>query len=335
MGSHQSSSSIPSYIRKAHHAGSWYSDSADELDQQLSGFLADAASDEANKSLDNEGTTKQRRLRAVICPHAGYSYSGPTAAYSYRHVAQELADPLTPIRTILVLHPSHHVSMSNQCAVSGVTRLETPLGDLVVNDALRQEILATATSASLVTTMNKRVDEHEHSGEMQFPFLAKVIRDCKQNHEIDVLPVMVGQLSDAYSVTFGRLFASVVSRPSVLTVVSTDFCHWGSRFGFNPMPTTNDIPIHTFIGRMDRRGMSLIELQQPGAFAQYLTETRNTICGRNAVAVWLHAVAAANDDNNSKDLMTVSFVSYAQSLPVQNVHESSVSYAAAVAYTTT
>jgi MEMO1 family protein len=69
--------------------------------------------------------------------------------------------------------------------------------------------------------------------------------------------------------------------------------------------------------------MDLIALKQPGAFAEYLQKTKNTICGRHAIAVWLRAIA-------SQEEWTVQFVKYAQSSPVETMSDSSVSYASAV-----
>ena len=327
-----SRSSLPSYVREAHHAGSWYSSSAAELDADLSGFLAqaaDASNHETASAQCHRGagsSTDTTRLRAIICPHAGFSYSGPTAAHAYQALAKELARIDSPIRSILVLHPSHHEYLSNRCAVSGATRLATPLGDLPVDDVLRQEIID--KDKTLFSVSSKRVDELEHSGEMQYPYLVKLIQQAA-NKNIQVLPVMCGQLSTLQQEVFGRLLADVVKRPTVLTVVSSDFCHWGERFRFTPMSPLDNVPIHQFIEHMDRRGMSLIELQQPGAFAEYIKDTQNTICGRNAIAVWMRAVDASNETD-----MTVRFVKYAQSSAVQNMRESSVSYAAAVAYAT-
>ena len=89
------------YARAAHHAGSWYSDSRSELDQQLSSFLVVAK----NEASTNDG----QALRGIICPHAGYSYSGPTAAFSYHQLTHELLKEESPITQILILHPSQAV----------------------------------------------------------------------------------------------------------------------------------------------------------------------------------------------------------------------------------
>ena len=129
------------YSRRAHHAGSWYSDDESILDGTLSRYLAAASSDDAQRSTSrNTASAESSSLRAIICPHAGFSYSGTTAAYGYSHLEQELSKKDSPIRHIVVFHPSHHVYLDG-CAVSGAHTLETPLGNLPVDSELRDEIL--------------------------------------------------------------------------------------------------------------------------------------------------------------------------------------------------
>uniref|UniRef100_A0A7S3L8W0 Protein MEMO1 n=1 Tax=Amphora coffeiformis TaxID=265554 RepID=A0A7S3L8W0_9STRA len=312
------------YPRRAHHAGSWYSNEtavlSDELQHNLD-HVVDTAS----------AATSRGVLRGVICPHAGYSYSGPTAAYSYKALQAELVrrhnnnntNKNEPTTTIVVLHPSHHVYLEN-CALSGATALHTPVGDLPVDDALRQEIWQ--LDRKLFSVMTQSDDEHEHSGEMQYPYLAKIIPTGMQ---VQVLPIMCGNLSHAKEALVGQTLSNILQRPNVLTVVSTDFCHWGRRFSYQP--TDGNIPIHQFIRQMDHRGMDLIahDWQRPGAFADYLRDTRNTICGRHAIAVWLHALSTAYPPATTT-VPTIAFVKYAQSSAAKSMHDSSVSYAAAV-----
>ena len=176
--------------------------------------------------------------------------------------------------------------------------------------------------------MQKDVDEAEHSGEMQYPYIAKILNDSHKTESISVLPVMCGNLSTAKEAAYGKLLAPILARPEVLCVISTDFCHWGRRFRFQP---TNNaaMPIHEFIQQLDHRGMQHISLQEPGAFARYLQETRNTICGRHAVQVWLHGVTT--NDQDGKERLEIEFVKYAQSSPAKSMQDSSVSYASAVA----
>ena len=302
------------YIRRAKHAGSWYSSDRTELDGTLSSFLEEAASESSTEDLDTP-------LRAVICPHAGYSYSGLTAAYSYHHLRSELQKVDSPIKRILLLHPSHHVYL-NGCAVSGASRIETPLGNLQIDEELRDEILNLNPRGFSI--MEKSVDELEHSGEMQYPYIAKA---CGKKN-IKVLPIMCGNISGRQEEDYGRLLAPIVGRQDVLCVVSTDFCHWGSRFQYQPTPNTTSIEIHEHIRQLDARGIRHICLQEPRAFAKYLTETRNTICGRHAISVWLNAVHCNKPE---QEVLDIQFVKYAQSSHVRAMRESSVSYGSATA----
>lgn len=306
------------YTRRAKHAGSWYEDDPHVLTRTLQGFIDDA-------TLNVEfGSQQQNSVRALIVPHAGYSYSGPTAAYAYKVLKEYLLSSSQnnnnhPITQIIVLHPSHH-HYTQQCLVSNANVLSTPLGDLRVDPELREELL----QLEGFDCMTQSMEEDEHSGELQFPY----VKHCIGNRNITVTPVMCGSLSTAAEKAYGERLRPILLRDNVLTIVSTDFCHWGRRFRYTPLPNNNNrTPIHQFIQTLDQRGMDAIASLQPGAFAQYLKETSNTICGRHAVAVWLRAMEDAN--------CLVEFLRYAQSSAVQNVSESSVSYASAMATTTT
>ena len=322
------SSEIGYYRRCAYHSGSWYSDEPEELDATLSKFMnnVDVVAVRSGGGGGEDPTLPQPPLRGVICPHAGYSYSGPTAAYSYVHLQKEIHKPSKTVTTILVLHPSHHVYLDG-CAVSGATVLETPCGNLCVDDDVREEIL----KLGHFSVMQKTVDEREHSGEMQYPYIAKALGPQNLD-KIKVLPIMCGSISSKQEEMYGKILAPIIARPNVMCVISTDFCHWGHRFQYQPTPTgggtTSTKQIFQHIQELDHQGMSLIELQQPGAFAKYLKETRNTICGRHAIGVWLNAV---HWNSLHTEELEIEFVKYAQSSQVTSMRDSSVSYASATA----
>jgi hypothetical protein len=347
------------YVRGAYHAGSWYENDANVLTKQLETWLEQVDSDVHHQV--NNGTcpphhgrnglssVRESNLRAVICPHAGYSYSGSTAAYSYRAIAEEVGvsssssvgkedfpTRVSPIRTIVVLHPSHHVYLKSTCAISNARIIETPCGVLLVNDELRNEILKinNHTANRTFQLMTQEEDEHEHSGEMQYPYLAHIL--SKISKTITVLPIMCGSLTTQDEIEYGKLLRPILNRPEVLTVISTDFCHWGRRFQYQPTSGNSrnrqQMKIHEYIAHLDRHGMDLIASQQPGEFAEYLKTTRNTICGRHAVAVWLRAMEVTSP--NEKDDLNIQFLHYRQSSQVQSLQDSSVSYASAIVTST-
>lgn len=104
------------FSRRAHHSGSWYSSCRDELNDLLTSFLQDAQRELTKTDYKSTNEIVSATPRSVIAPHAGYSYSGKVAAYSYLAVQEAIATGM--IKTIVVLHPSHHVPLEG-CAISG------------------------------------------------------------------------------------------------------------------------------------------------------------------------------------------------------------------------
>ncbi|KAI9032304.1 cell motility mediator [Hyaloraphidium curvatum] len=317
-------------VRRASHAGSWYTRSGTKLRQELQGWL-----DQVPKEVpDKDGgllSLPSSRVRAVIAPHAGYSYSGPTAAWAYRAI-----DP-TSISRVFVLGPSHHFYLDG-CAVSACTELETPLGNLQVDRQVTDELMKTGE----FSVMSISVDEDEHSIEMHLPYVHKIMQG--KNGPYTVVPILVGAISTAKEAHYGELLSPYLADPANLFVISSDFCHWGSRFSYTARhhSSSTSTPIHKSIELLDRDGMDLIEQGDVQGFADYLKKTRNTICGRHPIGVLLNALRALDEERHGSEQagpagtgdMRTTFVRYAQSSQVLDTRDSSVSYASALTYRT-
>ncbi|CAM9112558.1 unnamed protein product [Discosporangium mesarthrocarpum] len=288
-----------SYRRRATHAGSWYTSNGSLLDNQLQGWLDAAAQDAVDES-----------ARAVIAPHAGFSYSGPTAAYAYSHMKPE------GISRVFVIGPSHHVHIKG-CAVSTASSLETPIGDLTID---QQDVTRDLLETGLFEKMSSNVDEDEHSIEMHLPYIAKVVMGAKR---FKVVTIMVGSTSPKQEERYGRLLAPYLDEPSNFFVVSSDFCHWGSRFHYQPHDPMHGA-IHQYIDWLDHQGMAYIQSQDVKGFYRYLAEHQNTICGRHPIGTLMHAIEAC------RSTFRTVWVKYAQSSEVVSTQDSSVSYASAV-----
>jgi AmmeMemoRadiSam system protein B len=288
--------SIPhTHCRLASHAGSWYSANAEELDKQLQTFL-------------DRAPLTSSAARALICPHAGYSYSGHAAAHSYKNLNPSVT------KRIFVLGPSHHV-YTTVCKLSSMREYATPLGNMRIDTAVLQELYATGH----FEWMTKEEDEDEHSIEMQLPYIQKLMKGST----FSVVPVMVGSLKSDSEQLYGSVFAKYLDDPENFFIISSDFCHWGKRFGYY-LHEPEEGPIHKFIEVLDRRGMSAIESQDLEAWYTYMKKYKNTICGRHPIGVFLQALRY----NTSKH--TLQFVHYSQSNAASSKHDSSVSYAACV-----
>ena len=140
-----------------------------------------------------------------VVPHAGYIYSGSTAAHAYAALA------LDPPARILLLGPTHRVYLEG-LALSGADGFETPLG-VVGTDP---ELVA-ALQESPSVCVRPDVHAEEHSLEVQLPFLQVVAPG------VPVVPVAVGA-ADATAVA--DVIEIALGVPGTLLVVSTDLSHY-------------------------------------------------------------------------------------------------------------
>lgn len=178
-------------------------------------------------------------------------------------------------------------------------------------------------------TMDLKNEEAEHSIEMQLPLIAKVM-ESRRADSWSLIPVLVGSLSSAKQVSYGKIFAKYLADPRNLFVISSDFCHWGHRFHFNPYDPSSNVPIHEHIENLDRQGMDAIARLEPQAFNDYLKRTQNTICGRHPICVMLQAAEHFRQMNNHWG--ELHFLHYSQSNQCRHSSDSSVSYAAAALF---
>ncbi|XP_008934948.1 PREDICTED: protein MEMO1 [Merops nubicus] len=281
---------VPTFPRLCH--------AGPQLNAQLEGWLSQVQS-------------TKRPARAIIAPHAGYTYCGSCAAHAYKQVDPNIT------RKIFILGPSHHVPLS-RCALSSVDIYRTPLYDLRIDQKIYGELWKTG----MFERMSLQTDEDEHSIEMHLPYTAKAMESHKD--EFTIIPVLVGALSESKEQEFGKLFSKYLADPSNLFVVSSDFCHWGQRFRYSYYDESQG-EIYRSIEHLDKMGMSIIEQLDPVSFSNYLKKYHNTICGRHPIGVLLNAI---NELQKNGMNMSFSFLNYAQSSQCRNWQDSSVSYAA-------
>ena len=226
-------------VRSASHAGSWYTNVSQTLTEQLTSWLA-----AASRTIE--------RAKAVICPHAGYSYSGPTAAWAYKHLNSE------GTRRVVLLGPSHHVYIEG-CALPCAATYQTPIGDIPID----QETVSALRQSRLYQELTPDAEEEEHSLEMQLPY----IRQVYAGKDITLVPIMVGQLVSSQEEAYARTLLPLFEDPQTVFVISSDFCvrdkqHWGARFRYTPYDPEKG-QIWQSIEAMDREGMRLIEQGDP------------------------------------------------------------------------
>jgi MEMO1 family protein len=275
------------------------------------------------------------------CPsrHAGYSYSGPCAAWAYK------ALDLSGIKRVFVLGPSHTYYLAGS-ALSNFAQYATPLGNLAVDQATTEELKGKGIKA-----MRRRNEEAEHSLEMHLPYLYKRMAQAfgpDASTYPPIVPVLVGD-GKAEEQHVGKMLAPYLADEGSAFVVSSDFCHWGPRFQYTKYSPDADVatltdlkkkpggggkPIHETIRVVDKLAMDAIETGSYEAFWHNLERTENTVCGRHPIAVMMAAMeelARRQEGKVGEGKLRFKFVRYERSNLVESHTESSVSYAAAYA----
>jgi AmmeMemoRadiSam system protein B len=148
-------------------------------------------------------------IRGIIAPHAGYRYSGPTAAAAYGLLRGTSYD------VVVVVAPSHHEYFDGASVYAG-DAYATPLGVVPVDRALRDRVLA--ESALLRASCEGHTGEH--AIEVQLPLLQHVLP------EFSLLPVVLGDQRSAYCYELGRVLGAALKGQNALLVASTDLSHY-------------------------------------------------------------------------------------------------------------
>ena len=145
--------------------------------------------------------------KALIVPHAGYIYSGSTAALAYAR----LATSHSAIRRVVMLGPAHRVAVRG-LALPDVEAFATPLGEVALDLPAMQAI---AQLPQVV--VSAEVHAQEHALEVQLPFLQAVLDD------FTLVPLVVG---DASAAEVAQVLDLLWGGPETLLVISSDLSHY-------------------------------------------------------------------------------------------------------------
>ena len=175
-------------------AGAFYPDSATVLDS----FISELLNDSPQRSLSP---------KVLIVPHAGYIYSGPTAATAYK-----LLEPLkNSVRRVVLLGPSHRVPFEG-LALPDCEAFATPLGNIPLDTQTMQALSRFAQIQTLDSAHTQ-----EHSLEVQCPFLQMILKNFK------LIPIVVG---DATPLAVAEVIDYLWGGPETLIIISSDLSHY-------------------------------------------------------------------------------------------------------------
>jgi MEMO1 family protein len=210
-------------VREPAVAGLFYPKEEKVLSELIDGLLAAAPAQKVPK------------LKALVCPHAGYRYSGPTAAFGYKLLMGRQYD------TVILLAPSHYASFRG-ASVSSADVFKTPLGGVPISEKakplakkapfvleapcfVQRPPWSAQSSRSAPAAGQDTPDTWEHSDEVQVPFLQKTLGPFK------LLPVVMGEVEPEQA---AAVLAPLLDEKTLL-VASSDLSH------YHPYDTAKDL----------------------------------------------------------------------------------------------
>jgi len=253
-------------MRKAVFAGSFYPKSEPALKKAIeSCFLSDFGPG----SLPSK-VRKAKPVLAVLAPHAGYQYSGPAAAWSYKAIAES---PLPDV--FIILAPNHNSGRSGICMETFLT----PFGEVRMDQEFAKELAAKGT-----VLINDEIHIPEHSIEVQLPFLQYAAGANATG--IKILPILVSSDLDLSKAALDIKETIIDLDRSVVFVVSSDFTHYGKNYQY--LPFFKDVK--ESLEELDTRAFDIIKTADYTGFEEFIDETEDTICGFYPILLFLRTV---------------------------------------------
>ncbi len=269
-------------IKEANVAGAFYPASRQELSKAIDGYLMRA-----------DPAPVDGAIFALISPHAGYDFSGSTAAFGYKLITHRL------YKTVIILGPSHHFSFDGVSVYSSGS-FRTPLGDLEVDSGFTQKLLQKDKDIFFEPAFF----EKEHSVEVQLPFLQSVLSGFK------IVPIVMGRCSfETCERLAGLLKSAIGDRRDILVVASTDLYHG---YDYREADIRDDLTI-TYFKQMDPallyRKISEGSAELCGGMPVVVSMILSGQLGHRKCLVLAHTNSAAVTGKKIKGLWTVGYSS--------------------------
>ena len=239
-----------------------------------------------------EPKSVERSIISVVCPHAGYMYSGPVAAHSYYHLAVE-----TKPRSVVVIGPNH-TGLGSPVAMMSRGAWETPLGEVEIDEGLADAIF----KASDLIDIDEWAHVREHSIEVQLPFLQYIF-----GSDVRFVPLCMRFQDLDSSMEVGRAVAEAVRGTDTVVVASTDLTHQ------EPQDSAN---------RKDRMVIDSILSMDEAALQKRVRANRISMCGYGPVSAVIIA-------SKMLDAARAELLAYHTSGDVTGEYSAVVGYAAA------
>jgi MEMO1 family protein len=238
-------------LRRPAVAGMFYEGTAEALRAQVKYCFLHRFGPGKLPTVNPEGP---RRILGLVCPHAGYVYSGAVAANAFFSLAQD-GKP----ETFVILGPNH-TGYGNPLSAMREGAWRTPLGDVRIDSEVADAIASDTT----LLDMDEVAHKHEHSIEVQLPFLQYIYGD---GFKFVPICFLMQDLESAQEI--GRALAEALVKKNAVVIASSDFTHYESQSNVN---------------RKDSEALKAVEALDEKKFYSVLKFENVSACGYAPIA---------------------------------------------------
>ncbi len=199
-----------------------------------------------------------KKIFGIICPHAGYVYSGPIACHSFYKISS------SPIELFIIIGPNHWGIGCNVASMKDC-RWETPLGTVEVDSESVTELSKISETIELDFFSHTK----EHSLEVQIPILQEVF-----SNGFKILPIALIDQTKNTTIELGRCIAKIAKKKNSMIIGSSDFTHYEE---------------NNFAHKQDEALIEPILDLDLDRFYKILNEKKITACGYGAIATTMAA----------------------------------------------
>ena len=271
-------------IREPVVAGQFYPGKKDDLENMIKSCF------EHEYGPGSQSIESSEKIFGIVCPHAGYVYSGPTACHSYKSILSQNPE-------LAIIIGPNHFGVGKNAATMIDTKWKTPLGMVEVDSESAKEV----AEKSKFIEIDDYSHSQDHSLEVQIPMLQSVL-----SNEFQILPIILLAQDLETARDVGYAVSEIAKKKNSIIVASSDFTHYEE---------------NSFAHLQDKALIEPILEMDVERFYHVLKEKRITACGYGAIASTM--IACKNLGATKGELL-----SYATSGDISGDTESVVGYGA-------
>jgi len=243
-------------VRRPSQAGAFYEGTAESLKRQIENCFLHELGPGKIPEVVKAGP---RHVIGLVCPHAGYMFSGPVAAHAYHKLA------LDGKPDVVVIFSPNHTGYGSALAVMNEGFWRTPLGDVEVDGETADRIV----HESRIVDVDDSAHRFEHSIEVQLPFLQYLY-----GSEFKLVPIcfLMQDLPSAREV--GQAVAKVLAGKNAVIIASSDMTH------YEP---------HERAAKKDKLALDTVEAMDESKFYSIIETQRISACGYGPIIALISA----------------------------------------------